>query len=529
LGARSSQHATESLIVRPTNISMQQMPSRPAAPLSPGRASAARAALTAGSAEILTRALSVVLSIVVARILDPHEVGILGLGVMAAGMISMLGYYVETACVITQGDATDGQYALAGLLMRSVVVALLIAATFGLLKISQRYLGFNHQDLTQLQAVLRVLVWMPVCELLSGYPQVVLQRQLDLTYVSAVQIVQPVIFVTISIVLLVSGHGIVGVALASVVGTAIVVLCLWMRLNRNHSIKLCLPSGRHIREIVTKCTRVFVGGFGGYLGERVDNFLVAGTLGPASMGFYSMAWNGSRIPANVIAKTTTSVLIPILARVREEPARVERAIRESLRHWYVMLVPTCAALYLSAPVAVPLVLGAKWVPLLPCLRIMCFTVLMAPVIFACGGLLVGTGRPQLGAIPTVIHILVLVVAIPVLARRWTIVGAAFADLIAVFFLTITLFLISRASVPQVNWNVLSIAARPVLCGISAGVIAIGTTASIRESLAKTILELLILGIAYPGLLLLSGGKDMLTQLTSMMRGVFRRRPAISKA
>ena len=65
------------------------------------RSAVARAAFASGAAEMVTRALTIVLSIAVARALDPQEVGLLGLGVIVVGTLS-----VVTACAETAGDYT---------------------------------------------------------------------------------------------------------------------------------------------------------------------------------------------------------------------------------------------------------------------------------------------------------------------------------------------------------------------------------------------------------------------------------------
>ena len=64
----------------------------PGEPGQPLRDIAARAAMASGTAEIVTRVLTVVLAIVTARVLEPVEVGLLGLSVIVIGVVSMLGF-----------------------------------------------------------------------------------------------------------------------------------------------------------------------------------------------------------------------------------------------------------------------------------------------------------------------------------------------------------------------------------------------------------------------------------------------------
>ena len=93
-----------------------------------------------------------------------------------------------------------------------------------------------------------------------------------------------------------------------------------------------------------------------------SNLLVAGILGPAAMSFYGMAWSASRIPVWVLSQALGLVLVPTLTHVRSDMGRVERVLRESLRHAYMLLMPACVALFVIADSLVTTVLGAKCCP-----------------------------------------------------------------------------------------------------------------------------------------------------------------------
>ena len=490
---------------------------------SPLRIQAARAALSSGTSQAVTRVLAVALSIATARALEPRDVGILGLAVICMGVISMVGFYPETAAVTASGQACDSKYALAA----SVIRALLIAALLALLALA--FSGLAHRltseegGAEQLRQLFIVLALLPVLELISGYPLVILQRKLDLNYVAWIQLLQPVIFVGLAIVLLFKGRGYIGVAEANVAGTAVATLFVWFRLWRRGWLAWGgLPSRDDWRETTRGTGRMFLGGFGGYLGERADNLLVAGAIGPTAMSFYSMAWNASRTPANVFARAINFVLVPTLARIQDEPDRVQNALRECLRHSYILLAPVCAVLFVSAPRLVTYILGSKWLPLVPCLRIMCFTVLAIPVLFASNALLVGLGRAHLTGIATVIHILVLIAIIPPLSGRWGIVGAACGDLIAVAILTFTLCFTARVATRQVRWGLVSSLVVPVVAALLAGLLAWGAARYLPNDLMRLIAEACLVLIGYLVFVILLGGKNRLFDLTALLRGVFRR-------
>ena len=503
----------------PVSNSTESQPSEPL------RYRTARAALTSGAAEVITRVLTIVLSIVTARVLEPKEVGLLGLAVILVGVVSMLGFYPETAAVTVRDEGSHRKYALAATEVRVVVVVVALAVLWLTLPAIGDYLTGKDDGAAPLRELLGVLVWVPVLELVSGYPQVVMQRRLELNYLARIQVLQPVVFVGLAVTLLLTGYGYIGVAFASVTSAAVASVLLWWRLLRAREVIHESWSNSTVRRETWRNTgKVFLGGFGGYIGGRVDNLLVSGSIGPAAMSFYSMAWNASRTPSNVFAKAINFVLVPALARIQDDPSRVQRALRECVRNSYLLLAPACALLFVTAPLLVTYVIGAKWLPLVPALRVMCFTVLAVPILFSAAALLVGTGRSHLTGIATAVHLATLLITIPVLSSRWGVLGAAYADLLAVFLLTLTLALTVRSGSHQMGWAVLKTAALPVGAALTSGVLAWGVSQSIHSDAVRLSVGIGVTLLGYIGSVAVVGGRARLVDLAGLLRNVVRRTP-----
>jgi O-antigen/teichoic acid export membrane protein len=485
----------------------------------------ARAALTSGGSQIVTRILAIVLSVATARALEPREVGILGLAVIVVGVISMLGFYPETAAVAAQEPGSDWEAALAAFVLRTALIACLLIAVLLFGSPLCRYLTGQDHGVRAMQALLRILIWVPVLELISGYPQVVLQRRLDLSFLAGVRSVQPVAFVGLAVILLVEGKGYIGVAWASLIGTALSTILVWARLIERSWFKPDRwPSSTTWREAIRGSTRVFLGGFAGFLGERLDNLLVAGSIGATAMSFYSMAWNASRTPANVFGGTINFVLVPSLARIQGEANRVERALRESLRHSYLLLAPVCAVLFVTAPFVVTMVIGSKWLPLVPCLRVMCFTVLTIPALFAANALLVASGRAHLTGIAMLVHLMILLATIPLLAKRFGILGAAFGDLAAMATSTAVLYVTARLASRQIDWALASTLPIPIIAALTSAALAWVAGAQIAEGFYRFALEVGLVAGGYLLAILTLGGKQRVWDLIDLLRGVLRRAP-----
>lgn len=485
------------------------------------------AALTSGGAELITRVLGVVISIITARLLEPAEVGILGLAAIIVGLISIIGYYAEIAAVAHGRDESNASMALAALLVRAVVVVLVCGAIAAAFPVVAPRIAGGAAGALELRGVTAVFAITLLFEWLSGYPSVILQRRLDLASIAAIQPMQPIVaLITISI-LLFRGAGPVGVAWGSVAGSASVAILLWVRLLLRQSEAWVWPSRAVWQDTCRGAAAMFIGLFGGFVAERFDNLLVAGTIGPRSMSFYSMAWNASHTPANVFSRAINFVLVPSLAHVKKDAARVERTLRDCLRYSYVLLVPVCALFIIAAPQLVVIVIGAKWLPLVPALRIMSISVLASPMLFACTAVLVGTGRAQWTGIATTIHIIALAILIPPLARYAGVRGAAFGELIAVALLTGTVVTTTRVATAQGKFSTLLAPMLPIMAGVLSGALSWYVFHAVNGLYWRFLGEAVIMGTAYCGLLWVFARDTHVVGLLELLRAMFRRRAVSS--
>src|SRR5262249_228861 len=484
----------------------------------------AKAAFGSGFAEVVSRVLAVVLAIVTARTLEPRDVGLLGLAVIVVGVISMIGYYPETAAVAARGERDHADYALAALVVRGcviVVLLVLLAATFP--RVAD-YLSGGAEGRSAFRQLLSILSWAPILECVSGCPQVILQRRLDLKFLACIQLLQPLVFVGLAVLLLFLGRGFVGVAWANLIGTATVCPILWLRVWQRGWVSFeRWPPPDVWKETIAGSSRVFAGGFGGYLGSRLDNLLVAAAMGPTTMSYYSMAWNASRTPTGIFSRAINFVLVPTFARIQNEPERMQRGLRDCLQFSYLVLTPICAVLLVCAPDLLSILLGAKRLPLVPALQLMSVTVLVGPLLDSANALLVGTGRAQMTGVSTIVRIIGLLLLMQPLTRRWNVMGAAWVDLISGLACTIALLVTVKAAIRNIKWPLASSMVCPVVAASCSALLAWRGGTYMVPGFLRLASQVAILLVFYPSIAALLGGRKRLMGLAALFSSILKGR------
>jgi len=150
---------------------------------------------------------------------------------------------------------------------------------------------------------------------------------------------------------------------------------------------------------------------------------------------------------------------------------------------------------------------------------MCVTVLTIPVLFTAGALLTGSGRAHFAGLAMVLHLLVLFVAVPPLAKTWGVVGAAFGDLTAMSSATTVLFLTARRATGQNHWSLREAILAPGIAALLSAFLAYVIGSGIEATIWRAITEGCVIGCGYVAALIAFGGKTRLNELIALLRGI----------
>jgi len=177
--------------------------------------------------------------------------------------------------------------------------------------------------------------------------------------------------------------------------------------------------------------KVWTGGVLTFVLDRFDDFWVGLTLGQASLGLYSRAYEFARYPRSVVGVPILSVFYATFARLQTDRLRLSKAFFRA-----TSLIVRVGFLFsllfiLTAPEFIQL-LGTQWLPMQMTFQLMVIYTLLDPLMMAAGRLLTAVGHPELAAKSRGIQLLIFV-PIVILFSLWQgIVGVAIAaDVMAV--------------------------------------------------------------------------------------------------
>lgn len=132
---------------------------------------------------------------------------------------------------------------------------------------------------------------------------------------------------------------------------------------------------------------IFVGGQG-------DDFYVSKSLGLVALGFYQMANNWSHLPSIQFSNVINNVSFPIYAKLNNNWEKLNKVYFKILKITSIISLPFAAILTLFSKELTILLLGNKWLPIVPSFRILALAALIKSVVSTSTPLFYGLNKPN---------------------------------------------------------------------------------------------------------------------------------------
>ncbi len=375
---------------------------------------------------VTTRVLSFAKTIVIARILSPHDFGLFGIATL---MLTFVEIFTETGVnifLVQKKDSIDQYINTAW--MVSIVRGILIAAVIALSSVFVS--SFFHAPDS-----LPLLLFIALVPFARGFinPSII-KFQKELLFHKEF-IYRTTLFLSetlISIALVITTHRVESLIIGLLISVLIEIFI---------SFRLITPRPRfefvktHFIEVISYGKWITGSTIANYFYQHGDDIAVGRMLSTTSLGMYDMAYRLSLSPLNDIAEVITKVTFPVYVRMSDDRERLKKAFIKSTGAVLILTVPIGVVLFLFTREIVSLFLGTQWLAIIPVLKVLAiFGVIRAVSVFGMTFFL-SIHKQHLFTIATLIGLAGLVVTIVPLVTHFGLLGAGYS---ALFGTTLTI-------------------------------------------------------------------------------------------
>jgi PST family polysaccharide transporter len=368
------------------------------------------------------RPISMALAIVLARLLAPADFGLLAMAMLvfnAANYFTDMG--MRPTVVQTKEDINKvAHYAFVIVLTTSLiftVVSNLMAQPLA------NFLGGSEQ-------LVSVIRWMSLYVTLDALwiiPEALLRRDLRFKELSLSQIPGELASTVIAIPLALSGLGVWSLVIGTLSGQVIRIALLWFYYRPWIWLRPQKWDRRIVRGMFGFGLPSMGSGLMKFFQNQIDTFIVGRQLGTTAVGLYSKAFAlTTRLADMLTTSIFGNVLFPSYAKMQDDKPRLARAYLKSTKMVFLMIVPVSVGLAITAPLLVPVLLGPRWVPMIPIWQIFSLYGLTRPISTNSAPVFSAMGQPRRNMTASFVLIAVMVPLLFLLIGPYGVTGAAAA-------------------------------------------------------------------------------------------------------
>jgi PST family polysaccharide transporter/lipopolysaccharide exporter len=160
--------------------------------------------------------------------------------------------------------------------------------------------------------------------------------------------------------------------------------------------------------------------------EKSDRALLGKVLDLNAVGFYSMAYALAILPSTYLTGVIGQVLFPVFSRLHDKVESLRNGFLTILKFLSLITIPASIGIMILAPEIVEVVYGAKWLPMVDSLRVLCVFGMIRSIVTLSGTLFQGTGKPQYLTAVSFAQLAIMAVLIYPLTKAYQILGTSIA-------------------------------------------------------------------------------------------------------
>ena len=325
-----------------------------------------------------------VLSIIIARMLDPEDYGIMSIAtilVFYANGITSLGF---NASLIQRKEINEKHINSVFTVNMTISLVLMI---FLILMSNQIALFFNIPELRNVFLalspifILMVLFQMPVC---------LMKREVNFKTIAIVDFYRGFFQSSVTLILAFLGYKFWALVIGLITSYVVGLLYIYVKVKWKPRIQYHHGS---MKEILNFGIWNFMRAQSININEYADRFIIGKFLGPQLLGFYDKAFSTLDMQKQAFTIHFNAVMFSSFSRIQSEKNRVIRKyLTKSINAISLITFPVNTGMFFLSTYFVLVLLGSKWEPMIVPLKILCAVFIFSTLSGLIASLNVGLGN-----------------------------------------------------------------------------------------------------------------------------------------
>lgn len=405
-----------------------------------GRKAGAGFAWTSG-ARVFGRIIDTVVLVVLARVLDPTDFGLVALATSLLVIVQLFQDLGLLQAAVQRRDVTRDD--LSSLFWGVSTIGLILS--LGMFAAAPAFGALFHND--ALIAVVAAMSPVLFLQAVVLVPNAVFQREMEFKPAATRRAIGAIVGGIVGVALALVGAGVFAMVARVLVDNVLGVILLWavspFRPKWFFSIRslwLFLRFGLPVAGARALET----------LQTRSDDLLIGRFLGAASLGLYSVAYQAFRILTELLLGASNQVLSAAFARLQSDHERLRRAYYRSIRATSLVAVPGFVGIAAVGYPFIDVLFGHQWSAAVPVLQALAVLGVIQSVRYYDSALLIAMGRPKIGLTIRMITVPITIAGYVYALQFEDLVVFAIVQIVVALFISTPIWMVVLHRVAGVN-------------------------------------------------------------------------------
>lgn len=326
-----------------------------------------------------------VTSIIVARLLEPSDFGIVSIATITIYYSNTITNFGFNQALVQRKEVNDDH--INSVFTVNLLLSVFLAALFFIIS---PYIA-NFFNSPESEDVIKVLSLLFVITTFHDLPYALLRRHIEYKLISMVDFSKEITMSLLTLVLAFAGMKYWAIVLGQLIPLGLATAWLLVKVGWRPKVRLHIAS---LRELFSFGAWSFISSQAYFFSSRIDRLIIGRALNPAVLGIYDKAKALYQMPVDSISSNINAVLFSSFSRIQDDGHEVKRLLTKGMALLSMINIPIYFALIVAAPHFVLVLFGQKWSALITPLQVLCLGGFFAAINGLIGNYVVSTGNFQ---------------------------------------------------------------------------------------------------------------------------------------
>ncbi len=335
------------------------------------------------SLKVAYQAFTFIMSIVIARILDPKDYGIISVATMVIFYANNITHFGLNVALIQRKEINENHINS----VFTVTLAIAISLAAGCIFLSPHIATFFN--VPELKNVFRVLSPLFIILAFHSLPSSLMERELNYKVVAVAGFYQGILSSSVALTLAIYGFQYWSLVIGFIVSYTAGTLYILVKVDWKPKIKY---NHKAMKEILSFGVWNLVRSQTFHINDYADKFIIGKFLGPVLLGIYDKAFSTAAMIRQSFTMQFNAVMFSSFSRLQsEENERIKMYLKKALTISTLITFPLCMGLIGVGSHFVLILLGDKWAAMIVPLKILSIALIFNSLAELMSNLNVGMG------------------------------------------------------------------------------------------------------------------------------------------